>query len=168
MIKKPHIDYKNQPTTPIGNKEVNVYKWKYNNDGTKELVVEKTKNIYNEIQEYKNDVDLVTIINRLGGVEQLEAIPARGIYADMTQLPKNLHEAVELQEKAKKSFNQLPTKIREAFNNDPLQFMAQIDTDNFKKAFENYYKEKFEGGMTNEQKHRNTIQPNANEDNTTK
>lgn len=142
--------YEKKPigTTENGKKTQTEYQWKYNNNGTKELVKVGEKNIYDEIQTYKEDVDLVTIINRLGGIEQLQALPAKGVYQDLTQMPRNLYEAVELQEQAHKSFDKLPTQIKEAFNNDPLQFMAQIGTDKFKQVYEKFYKTTLEDSST--------------------
>lgn len=137
MIKTPYKNYEFKES-PSGTGMETVYQWKYNNDGTRELEMVDEKNVYHEIQQYKEDCDIVNIISRLGGINNLQQLPPRGVYADMTQLPKNLYEAVELQEKAKNSFLKLPKEIREDFNNDMLQFMASIGTEKWNSSLKKY------------------------------
>ena len=48
----------------------------------------------------------------------------RDNYGDTTKIPSNLMEAQQMIIDAKKAFDQLPKEIRQKFNNNAMEFMA--------------------------------------------
>ena len=100
-------------------------------------------NIYAKIQEGKDDCDVYKILDRFtaGDVSALHR-KAHGIYADLTIMPDNIHEAAARVDKAMDDFMSLPAEVREAFGNDPEKFvsLATEAPDQFKKPFLDFYK----------------------------
>lgn len=76
------------------------------------------------------------IIRRaLGGDETALAV-MHGQYMDVTEAPKTLAEMQQLVIKATNQFNELPLDIREKFNFDPGQFVAEYGTPEWLKKME--------------------------------
>lgn len=93
-------------------------------------------NLYDQIQAYKDSVDLNKIIERfmLTG-DPNELMVKQGFYADVTQYPQSYAELLNLIRQAKEDFSALDPGIRSAFNNDPEQFISAIGTEKFNSIF---------------------------------
>jgi len=79
-------------------------------------------------QAMKNDCDINVIIKRhaqTGNISHLN--PKAPLYLDCTQV-RDLAGAIELQEEALDNFATLPSAVRKACNNDPVEFMDMIHT----------------------------------------
>lgn len=116
-----------------GTEEIDDYDVRLNSNGVKQLVKKKTKrNIYQKIQQYKDECDIYEILRRSDperrqGLEQ-QIINANlqddGQIYDMTQIPTNLIQARQMLIDADKKFNSLPIELRKEFNNNPNEFIA--------------------------------------------
>lgn len=98
---------------PSGSKIKKVFSVSYNTRGEAVLVEVGTHNLYDEIQSFKQDVDINNIIRRYtnGDVTVLNKMP--GVYQDISNMPKNLAEAFALIETAKKSYEELRHEVKE-------------------------------------------------------
>ena len=150
------IKYKTQQTprerfySPAGEKKAPVYKEKLvtekSEDGSdiirKKLVQVGETDIVAKIQACKDDCDVYKILDRFtgGDVAALHRT-AHAVYADLSEMPRNIHEAVRRVDNAMDSFMTLPVEIRQAFNNDPEEFVAAAkDKEKFAAPFLEFYK----------------------------
>ena len=135
---------------PAGEKKGPVYKEKLvtekAEDGSdiirKKLVQVGETDIVAKIQACKDDCDVYKILDRFtgGDVTALHRT-AHAVYADLSEMPRNIHEAVQRVDNAMDSFMTLPVEIREAFNNDPEEFVAAVkDKEKFTAPFLEFYK----------------------------
>lgn len=123
-------------TNEAGTEEIDDYDVRLNSNGVKQLVKKKTRrNIYQKIQQYKDECDIYEILrrsdpNRRLGLEQ-QIINANleddNKIIDMTQMPRNLIQARQMLADADKKFNSLPIELRKEFNNNPNEFIASVN-----------------------------------------
>lgn len=111
--------------TPVGSPEMVQYTAKYDDAGV--LVLEESGkiNIYNEIQSHADSVDLNTIIRKYESGDVTALSKMQGAFADVTQLPTTYSEMLNLIRFGEEVFDQLPTEIKQQFNNSFEQFFAQ-------------------------------------------
>ena len=75
-------------------------------------------------QEFAAECDINTIVARAGvGLVQLSR-PAGPLFTDISEVPDNYQECVDLLIAADEQFSSLPSKLRERFGNDPGQLLA--------------------------------------------
>jgi len=106
--------------------------------GKKELKKSGKTNIYEKIQAAKDECDIYKILERYenGNVDVINKV--QGIYADITNMPRNLAEAQNLILKTENEFAKLPKEIKEAFNNSSSEFITKIangEADNILKKY---------------------------------
>lgn len=129
--------------SPSGNPIIKHYEMRLTKSGHKYLAEVGEKNLYNLIQDHKDECDIKQIIRRaqMGDPTALMKLQnTNKKYGDMTLQPANLIEAHQMITDAKKAFYELPTEVREKFGNDPLKFMA--DEKKVNEVLTNYLKEK--------------------------
>lgn len=129
--------------SPSGNPIVKNYEMRMMKNGHKYLAEVGEKNLYNLIQDHKDECDVVKIVKRakMGDPSALMKLQnTNAKYGDMTLQPNNLIEAHQMIVDAKKEFEKLPIEIKEKFNNDPMQFLA--DEKKVNEVLTNYMKEK--------------------------
>lgn len=127
--------------TPAGSP---IYKkWHYARDehGVKHLEEVGTRNIQDEINEYEQDCLVYNIIDRftkgdLTAVRQT----SEAMYADIVNMPKNIHEVHKVVAKAESDFGKLPKEVRDKYDNDPKTFVesVQMKPENLRKYIEDY------------------------------
>lgn len=125
-------------TTPAnpGTPEEPVYEMDIDLRGHKYLVKTGMTSTYDRIQESLEETKIENIIRRaLGGDETALAV-MHGSYIDVTDAPKTLAEMQQLVIRATNQFNELPLEIREKFNFDPGQFVAEYGTHEWEKKME--------------------------------
>lgn len=83
---------------------------------------------YEEIQAYADECDINTIMRRyaLGDTDVLSRI--QGTYGDVSNIPTNYAELMNAKLEAERLFYGLSAEVREKYNNDVTQFMAEIGT----------------------------------------
>lgn len=112
-----------------GSGVVKEYTAKYRQDGVLELVETGEHDLYADIQSHKDSCDLQLIINRYFNGDPAALSRVQGVYMDVSEMPENIHEAMQLMETARKDFDTLPVDIKAKFGNDPNQFLATLGTE---------------------------------------
>ena len=94
--------------------------------GHKELKKTGTKtNIYEIIQSHADECDIEQLLER-AKAEGMEILDRReAIYGDMTNVPKSLLEATQILQNMENNFNELPLEIREKFNFNFNEYIAE-------------------------------------------
>lgn len=123
--------YWNRPIaepTPAGDEFLDVFQEEFSKDGKKELVCIGKTNIYDKIQEGKENTEISHILERvaLGDLSVLRAQEPQ--YIDATTLPKTLMEANNIVLKAKQEFEKMPKEVREKFDYSPDQYVNTMGT----------------------------------------
>ena len=108
-----------------------LYGGKYDANGRVVLEKKGEENLYDYIQSFRDSVDLNIILARFsnGDVEALNK--AQGFYADVTDFPKNMADALNRINKAEEMFKALPLETRQKFDCSFEQFLAQSGTDDW-------------------------------------
>ena len=113
--------------TPCGSDIKDIFTSKVLDDGTIELTKCGEENWYEYIQSFAESVDIQTILKRaaLGDNSGLNAV--QGFYADVTGMPKNNAQLLQMIIDGQRNFEQLPLEIRQKFDNDFNKFFATMD-----------------------------------------
>lgn len=101
--------------TPAGRKEKDTYMLEILPNGEKNLVKTGTMNIQSEIDSHVDLCDVKKIIERFtlsGDADRLAAKPG---FVDLTQMPKNLAETLEVVKRGKSLFDDLKPEIKQNF-----------------------------------------------------
>lgn len=132
-----------------GEKEIEDYEPRLSSDGVTKLVKKSTKrNIYNKIQESKDECDIYEIIRRSDpqmrlGIEQqiinANLTESDEVY-DLTDVPKNLIQARQMLVDADKKFKSLPLEVRKEFNNNANEFLASAQKGELTQRIQKLYK----------------------------
>lgn len=95
-------------------------------------------------QHFKQEVDIKNIIrkyDRTGLVQNVRK--GQAMYGDFTASVNEYADALNLVIQAQENFAQLPSKIREAFGNDPGRYLEEVgNPDNNEKMYELGLKER--------------------------
>lgn len=97
------------------------------------VVEEKGKfNLSEYINSFKDSCDLSVILNKYlnGDKDVLEQ--RKAIYMDLTGIPTNYNDMVNLMNESKYEFDRLPIDIKKKFDNDPIKFICSIGSDEWK------------------------------------
>lgn len=100
---------------------------KYNEDGSSELVICGETDIQEEIQSHADSVDLNIILARYAMGDETVLERVKGFYADVSGMKMNLAEMLNMNERGKKLFDQLPAEIKQIFDNDYVKFLGRPD-----------------------------------------
>lgn len=102
-------------------------------------------NVYDRIQADYPSTDINLLMERfaLGDTEAINI--KQGFYADVTNMPKTYAELFQRYEDAHKFFDELPTDLKEMFNNSFTEFWSEMDSSSksFNEKIEKY-NERFE------------------------
>lgn len=88
-------------------------------------------NTYAEIQSHKDSVDIHVLMRQFfnGDVEALSR--RQGFYADVTEMPKTMAEALNMMVDRERDFYSLPVEVRQKFNNSFSEFLAASGSPDF-------------------------------------
>lgn len=112
----------------VGSGVVTEYTAQYCKDGTIELIPTGEHDLYADIQSHKDSCDLQTIIRQYFNGDPAALSRVQGVYMDVTELPDNIHEAMQLMDNARKDFDKLPVDVKERFDFDANKFLASLGT----------------------------------------
>jgi len=76
-------------------------------------------------QQFRDEVDVNTIVKRFGLTGQFPVSSLEGVYGDFTGIT-DYESAVSAIEAAERSFMQVPPDVRERFGNDPGRLLAFV------------------------------------------
>lgn len=107
------------------------YKWS-EEDGCMVPYFDKPLNRYEMIQASKDSTDIHAIINRvkLGDVSVLNVMPGVDDI-DVSEIPNNINDAVQLQSSVMNQFVNLDPKLRALFNNDFNEFSKAVSDNTY-------------------------------------
>lgn len=96
-------------------------------------VLEKTgeEDIYEPIQSYYEETKIENILARCAAGDTEALNQRQGVYADITNMPKNLMEAQNLIIKISNEFDKLDPETRAKFDNSKERFVALFGSDEF-------------------------------------
>lgn len=123
---KTQFDEHDRVFSDPGSPERIEYRGYYNEKGDVELEAIGKTNIYDEIQSHADSVDIKCIMNkyRCGDLEVLNKV--KGFYADVTDMPKNFREFLNIAIDAEAHFNELPVDIKEKFGNSFQKYLISV------------------------------------------
>lgn len=101
-------------------------------DNSEEIVETGKSDLYEYIQSHADSVDITKILERCALIEDysiLNRMPSA--FMDVTVMPTNLAEAYAQVQDAKNFFDRMPLEIKEKYENNFVQFIADIGTDRF-------------------------------------
>lgn len=114
--------------TPTGNGLENIYEYRINNKGQKELQLVGEKNLYDEIQSFHEECKIENILKQVG-IGDYSSFKPDGMYADITQIPTNLIEAKKEIMKLENVWNKLPTETKNKYDNSVETFIASAGSE---------------------------------------
>lgn len=132
------VDLRNQvPSTDPGVRLITTYKLSYDDDGTKELVVDGYKDIYEEIQSHADSVDIHKIVERCTMTGDMsELYKTEGFYGDLAMFPTTRAEALQMLAEAQNIWDKLPVDVKKKFDNNVDNFFSTAFTDEWTKKLE--------------------------------
>lgn len=101
-------------------------------DNEMTLVETGKTDLYAYIQSHADSVDIHKILERcalLDDYSMLNRMPSQ--FMDVSEMPKTLAEAFEMTKNAENMFMRFPTDLKEKYNNNFLEFLADLGTDHF-------------------------------------
>lgn len=114
--------------TPAGDRVLEVFQEEITKDGKKELVHIGDTNIYDKIQEGREDTLIQNILVHLANGDLSVLRQQKPQYIDSTTLPKTLMEANNIVIKAKQEFEKMPKEVKEKFDNDAELYVNTMGT----------------------------------------
>lgn len=129
LLKK--IDRKSIEWSNPGSPLTDDYAYKYEKDGTKHLEIIGHTNLQEQINSWKDYTNLKLMVDRFMAGDENALNRVRGMYADMTDMPKTYMEMVERVEKCREAFDKLDPDIKEKFGNNSDTFWAMYGTAEF-------------------------------------
>ena len=102
-------------------------------DNSEEIVETGKSDLYEYIQSHADSVDITKILERCAMIQDysmLNRMPAQ--FMDVSDMPKTLAEAYANVQDAKNFFDRMPVNIKEKYENNFVQFIADIGTERFK------------------------------------
>lgn len=121
-------------TSEVGSPLVQLYRSKFSREGVLELVPDGEHNLYDEIQSHAQSTDINMILQRYFSGDAAALSRIQGVYADISEMPSNYHDAMTLIDNARKDFAKLPVEIQAKFGNDANQWIAQMGSDTWLSA----------------------------------
>ena len=88
-------------------------------------------------QQFKDEADINNLVDRFLRTGEIPPVDARAMYGDFVDAPQSYQEALDAVFAAQEGFNALPSKVRQRFNNDPLELLSFLaDPANAKEAID--------------------------------
>lgn len=95
------------------------------------LVPTKKKDLYAEIQSWKDSCDINKIVDRYraGEIDVLNQV--QGTYGDFSTTPKDLASAYAMARDAEVQFERLPAAVKERFGNNVYMWLSSVGSDDW-------------------------------------
>lgn len=107
----------------------------YDDDGVLQIKETGKVNQYLEIQSHADSVDINVILARYNAGELDVLNKVQGFFADVTEMPETYAGMLNLINSGKTFFEELPTYIKERFNNSFAEFLTESGKPGFEKKF---------------------------------
>lgn len=133
LLKKNNIgDRPNSFVSQSGSGIKQEYVGKLDRDtGIIKLVPSKKKDLYAEIQSWKDSCDINKIVERYrsGEIDILNQV--QGVYGDFSVAPSDLASAYAMSRDAEMQFDRLPSDVKERFNNNVYVWLSTAGSDDW-------------------------------------
>lgn len=114
-----------------------LYKSKINPRGEVILTPNGKESISEKINAQKEFTDMAYIRSRIAAGD-MSVMKDPGVYADVTKLPKTLAESLQIRIDAEHAFYQLPSDVRQKFNNNFNQWLIDAGSEEWNKKMNIY------------------------------
>lgn len=114
-----------------GSRVKQLYSGRYDANGRVVLEEKGTENLYDFIQSFADSVDINVILARFSNGDTEALSRAQGFYADVTDFPPNMAEALNRINQAEEMFKALPLEVRQKFDCSFEQFLSQSGTEDW-------------------------------------
>ena len=108
-----------------GSRVKQLYAGRYDANGRVVLEEKGTEDLYAYIQSFADSVDINVILARFANGDTEALSRAQGFYADVTEFPSNMSDALNSINKAEEMFKALPLEVRQRFDCSFEQFLSQ-------------------------------------------
>lgn len=102
-----------------------VYGGRYDANGRVVLEEKGKEDLYAYIQSFKDSVDINVILARFSNGDTEALSRAQGFYADVTEFPSNMADALNRINECEEMFKSLPLDVRQKFDCSFEQFLSQ-------------------------------------------
>ena len=109
----------------VGSPVRTVYGGRYDANGRVVLDKKGEENLYDFIQSFKDSVDINVILARFSNGDTEALSRAQGFYADVTDFPSNMADALNRINECEEMFKSLPLDVRQEFDCSFEQFLSQ-------------------------------------------
>lgn len=117
---------------PTGDGIEEIWEYEINKYGQKVLVKTGEYSLYDQIQESLEETKIENILKRVAAGDTSVMRPD-GIYADISETPKNLIEARQQMQKLENLWNGLDTEIKKKYNFDVEKFIGASGSESWLK-----------------------------------
>lgn len=114
-----------------GSRVKQLYVGRYDANGRIVLEEKGTEDLYAYIQSFADSVDINVILSRFANGDTEALSRAQGFYADVTDFPTNMAEALNRINECEEMFRSLPLEVRQKFDCSFEQFLSQSGTDDW-------------------------------------
>lgn len=125
---------KNEVKSNCGSPIVDEYEMKIDEFGRESLVKTGETDLQEYIESFADSVDINRIMERYINGDESALDKVAGFYADVADMPTNIIDVINLQREGEDLFDQLPTHVKEIYNNsyyefltDPMRYQEQIN-----------------------------------------
>lgn len=109
---------KKKASTPVGSSEYREYRVKFSPDGNLKLEAGELKNRQMQINSYKESCIVSNLVKRYENGDQLALLRDNtGVYCDLSQMPKDIHEAQKLSRNVENLYNSMGDDIKSKYAN---------------------------------------------------
>lgn len=122
------FDQHDRVLQPSGNRIHYLLSGRFDDDGIFILDVSGTEDIYEKIQSHAPSVDIHVILDRFrrGDIDAL-GDPARSVFADASEMPRNYAQLLNLVADGERAFMSLPVDERAKFDHSFAQWLMHFD-----------------------------------------
>lgn len=99
------------------------YEGYYDLDGVLQLKETGEHNIYLDTQADRDACDVNILVAKYMAGDETALNKVKGYYADISNLPTNIHDAYNLIKRAERDFEALPVEVKERFDNTFEKFL---------------------------------------------
>lgn len=75
-------------------------------------------------QQFKDEADINRLVDRFLRTGEIPPVDGRAIYGNFLDIPLSYQDCLEAVCRAQEVFDELPSKLRQRFNNDPAELLS--------------------------------------------
>lgn len=103
-----------------------IYRGRYKDDGTVELVKSDELDIQKEINSFAGQCDLRYLMQRFNCGDVSVIQQGKPMYGDFSTIPDNFLDLYNMVHEAEQYFQHLPAEIKQSFDNNAVQWFASM------------------------------------------